>query len=185
MIITISGRPGAGKSVVAKALARKLGMVHKSSGDFMRELAKESSMSLLEYSRLAEEDEKIDLKVDSRMKEFGEKEDGFIMDSRLGYHFIPHSLKVFLDVDPDIAAERIFRDKRDTEDNTSVGKTKEDIAKRVDSEKKRYKRYYDIDPYDLSQYDILLDTSDMTIEQAVDKLSLMIEGEQRKDAKPL
>ena len=51
MIITISGTPGSGKSTVAKMIATKLGFKHYSTGDFMRQMAKERGISLEELSK--------------------------------------------------------------------------------------------------------------------------------------
>ncbi len=60
MIITISGKAGSGKSTIAKQLAKKLGLKHYSTGDFMRQMAKDKGVSLLELSRIAEKDKSID-----------------------------------------------------------------------------------------------------------------------------
>ena len=50
MVITISGEPGAGKSTTAKLLAKKLSCKHYSTGDFMRDMAEERKISLLELT---------------------------------------------------------------------------------------------------------------------------------------
>ena len=53
VIITVSGRPGSGKSTVAKSLAAKLNLDHVSAGDFMREMAAERNITVLELSAIA------------------------------------------------------------------------------------------------------------------------------------
>ena len=45
MIITVSGRAGAGKSTLAKALAHRLRLKRYSSGDLQREIAREKGIS--------------------------------------------------------------------------------------------------------------------------------------------
>ena len=54
MIITISGKPGSGKSTIAKILAEKLKLKHYSAGDFRREKAKKLCLSLEEFNKLGE-----------------------------------------------------------------------------------------------------------------------------------
>jgi cytidylate kinase len=168
MKITISGTPGSGKSTVAKQVAQELELRHFSSGDFMRDMAKERKISLLELSEEAEINKEIDEKIDEWVETTGEANDNFVMDSRLGFNFIPDSIKVFLDVSDDEAARRVFHDMRPSEkENTSQGETYENIVKRKESEAKRYKEYYDIDCTDPDNYDLVIDTTEMTIHQVV------------------
>ena len=111
MIITISGEPGSGKSTVAKAIAEKLKIKHLSAGDFMRELAAERKMTILELTQKAEKDQSIDKEIDERTKKLAEQ-DNFIIDSRLAWYFIPKSLKIYLKCSADEAAKRVFTQKR-------------------------------------------------------------------------
>ncbi|MFO8015844.1 MAG: cytidylate kinase family protein [Candidatus Woesearchaeota archaeon] len=170
MIITISGRPGAGKSSVAKRVAAKLGMKHYSMGDLQRSIAKEKGVSLAELSEMEERDKSIDKEVDRKQEELGKREDNFVIDSRIGFHFIPQSVKVFLDVDPDTGAGRIYREKRDDERFSTLEKTEDELKSRVASEKKRYMEYYNTDHHDMSNYDIVIDTTDMSIEETADEV---------------
>ncbi len=112
MIITISGMIGSGKSTVADELARIFKYKRYSSGDFMRQLAQKKNMSLIELSRIAEKDPEIDREIDKRQIELGQKEDNFVIDGRLAWHFIPKSVKIYLDVSNEEAAKRIYKDKR-------------------------------------------------------------------------
>ena len=91
MKITLGGTAGSGKSTAAKLLAKKLGYKHYSMGDFQREIAEEKGISLLELGKLEEKVKSLDEEVDQRQIELGRKEDNFVIDSRLGFHFIPNS----------------------------------------------------------------------------------------------
>jgi len=171
MIITISGDAGAGKSTAAGLVAGKLGYRHYSVGDFMREIAKKRKLTLLEVSRLAENDRGIDTELDAMQKKLGNEEDGFVLDSRLGYHFIPKSFKVFLEVDTKEAARRIFADKRKLErENRTLRDTEENIRQRKKSEIQRYRKYYSLNPYDAGNYDLVLDTTKLTPEETAMKI---------------
>ena len=171
MIITISGDVGSGKSTVAKIIAKKLGFKHYSTGDFMRSMAKEKKISLMQLGRLAEKSRTIDKELDERQKKLGMEKDSFVIDSRLGFHFIPNSKKVYLKVNDEIAAERIFSSKRDDEKyNLTLRKTLDNIKERRKSEIMRYKKYYGINLMDLKNYDIVIDTSDITAEEAADRI---------------
>ena len=168
MIITISGKPGSGKSTVAELIAKRLSLKHYSIGNFMREIAKEKGISLLELGKIAEKERWVDDELDKRQIELGGREDGFVIDSRLGFHFIPKSVKIFLDVNLDESAKRIFNEKRkDEKDNLSLEKTKENVKKRMKSEMVRYKKYYGLNYYDKKHYDFVVDTSEVSIDKVV------------------
>ena len=64
----------------------------------MREIAAKRGITLLELSKLAETDRSIDKELDNYQIQLGKDEDNFIIDARLGWHFIPDSIKIFLDV---------------------------------------------------------------------------------------
>ncbi len=173
MIITISGQLGAGKSSVAKLVARKLRFRHLSTGDLWRKMAVEKGFSVLELNKLAEKKKgEIDKEIDERTRKLGQDKDNFVMDSRLAYHFIPKSIKVFLDVDVDVAAERIFKDKKRKSEkgNINLEETKKKIRQRQNSERKRYREYYGTDYLDFSNYDLLIDTTNLSIEEVAEKI---------------
>ncbi|HJQ77015.1 MAG TPA: nucleoside monophosphate kinase [Acidimicrobiia bacterium] len=169
MIITISGRPGSGKSVVASRVAEALGIQHVSAGDFMREMAAERGISILQLSRLAEADAEIDAEIDGRTSRLAAAGESFVIDARLGWHFVPESLKVFLDVRPDVAAARIYEAGRGTErENVDLETTRRAVEERSGSETERYMEYYGLDYTDPGQYDLVIDTSDLTIDEVID-----------------
>jgi cytidylate kinase len=178
MIITISGTPGSGKSTVAKAIGKALKLKHFSAGDFMRALAADKGVSLAELSKEAEKSDKIDREIDARTVELFKREDNFVIDSRLAFHFAPKSLKVvkiFLICNTKEAARRIYGDvlsnKRSVESDIKTQKDAEKaIASRMKSEVKRYKKYYGVDYLDEDNYDFVLDTSNISIDGAIGKV---------------
>lgn len=166
MIITISGVPGSGKTSVAKILAEKLGMKFYSMGSLRGKMALERGMTIDELNAIGETDKTTDTSVDDYQRELGTKEDNFIIEGRLSWHFIPRSTKIFLACDPKEAAQRIFTArKRSSEgrEDEPVYATPEDAAreieKRTASDVLRYEKYYGVDYRDPSHYDIVIDTT--------------------------
>lgn len=167
MIITISGTPGSGKSTLAKNLARKLGLKHYSTGDLMREMAAERHISLMELSKIAEKDRSIDEELDQRQIGLGKTEDDFIIDGRLSFHFIPDSIKIFITASQKERAERILADNIRKENNISFESTLKDLKRREISEKRRYKKYYNLDYTKKLQYDLVIDNTGLQAEDGL------------------
>jgi len=87
----------------------------------MGEVAVNKNITLLELSKKAETDKSIDDEIDQKQINLGKNRDNFVIDSRLGFHFIPNSIKIFLDVKLKEGARRIFNHKRpDEKDNTTI-----------------------------------------------------------------
>lgn len=171
LVVAISGRPGSGKSTVAGLLAERLGLAHVSAGDFMREMAAERGISVLELSRIAEENDAIDREIDERSQAIGDSGLSVVIDSRLAWHFIPGAVKVFLDVSMQVAAQRIFGDDRASEaENVDLAATVRATMERAASEALRYQQYYGINYLDEDNYDIVIDTSELTAAEVVDAL---------------
>jgi CMP/dCMP kinase len=174
-IITIAGRPGSGKSTAAKAVAAKLGFKHFSSGDLYRQLAHEQGIELLQANISAKAHQLIDPLVDGRLQQIGAKDDRLVIDSRIAWHWIPGSFKVFLDLDLEIAAQRILNEASEyrlkNEEVANDPKHYADALKRrLDEEKNRYQLKYKINTFDMSNYDLVIDTAKNDAEQVVEMI---------------
>ena len=169
MRITLSGTPGSGKTSVAKSLSRRLKLKHYSIGDLMRKIAKEKNMTLIQLIRLANKSDEVDKELDKAQIDL-KKEDNFVIDSRIGFYFIPNSVKIFLDADFDIRIKRIFGSKRVEETYSDLSQAKKEIKERFDSEQERYRKIYDLDYLDKKNYNYILDTSNLNVEESTDKI---------------
>jgi predicted cytidylate kinase len=171
MIISIGGNMGSGKSTLAKKLAETLGWPRYYMGGLRREAAAKRGLTLAEYNKLGEDDPQTDLEVDEYQKKLGETEDNFVIEGRTSWHFIPRSLKLYIDVSDEEGARRIFEAGRNGEDNSV--KTQEDalnsLKNRKESDTKRYLKYFGVDCYDLSNYDYIIDSTKMTPVEVFDK----------------
>jgi CMP/dCMP kinase len=161
-IVTIAGSPGSGKSSTARAIAAALGFRHFSSGDLFRQLAVERGESIEAMNISAEVQRDIDLKVDDLLQQMYRTEDKLVVDSRMAWCWMPGSFKVFLVLDPDTAAERIFghlrQEGRMSEDAQSVQEVRKSIDRRFASEQKRYTALYGVDPTNALNFDIVINT---------------------------
>jgi len=177
MIISISGTPGSGKSTLAKFLEQKLKWSRYYMGGLMRKYAKDHNMTLEELNDLCLKDSKIDKDVDLYQTKLGKEHDNFIIEGRTSWHFIPKSLKIFVYVDVEEAAKRIFKDETERNEKKyhSVEQTKHAILERMTNDSERYRKYYKIEVYDPSNYDVVIDTTGLTIEQAEEKILDIVE----------
>jgi CMP/dCMP kinase len=169
-IITISGKPGSGKSSTADRVAELLSYTRHSSGDMVRQILKRQKMTLEEYNAQAQTDHDLDARVDEALRSLREKED-IIVDSRLGFYWIPESFKVYLDLDIDLATARIFKDAVTNTSrsgagtsNTSLSTVSRQVRGRMQTEQSRFKKLYGVDPYDTSHFDFVLDTSRQNVQ---------------------
>lgn len=180
MRITISGKPGSGKSSVSKELSRILGLRYHSIGNIMRRMAERRGMSLLELSKRAEKEKWVDAELDNEQRRLAKSRD-FVLDSRLGFHFVPDSVKVYLDVSEAEAAKRVFRDVRKIEpENKTVEITRKNLKRREESELLRYKKYYGIDANKRGNFDLIIDTTGLTVERVVKKIIEFVKGQEKK-----
>ncbi len=158
-IVTLSGDIGGGKSSVARSLAQTLGYEMLGTGTIQRSIARKRGLTTLELNELSATDSSVDDEIDHYVIELGKSRDALVIDSRLAWHFIPGSFKVFLIVDPLIGAERVFNDQRDEEDNPSIEQTLHNNSHRQALEALRFEKLYGIEFRAYHNYDLIIDTS--------------------------
>ncbi len=175
MIITISGTPGSGKNTIANGLAKALKIKAYFIGDLMKKLAEKKKISLMKLSRQAEKDKKIDNYLDKELKKLAKTKKNFVITTRTGFFLLPKSIKLFIKCKTKIAAERILKDvkakKRKSESEIKTIKDAVKLVKnRIKSEKKRYKKYYGINFTKESNYDFVIDTTNLDKKTAIRKV---------------
>jgi cytidylate kinase len=171
-IITITGDLASGKGTVTELLKKDLGYSIYRNGEYFRGLAREKGMSITEFNIYVKEHPEIDRQIEKSAETYAKEHDNLIIDARLGWYVVPESFKVYLKVDLHESAKRAFNDenRKSTEKFETIEEQKADIKKRFELENKRYFELYRIRKEDLSNYDYVLDTTNLTPEQVNEKI---------------
>jgi cytidylate kinase len=164
-IITLSGKPGSGKSSTADKVAELLGYTRYSSGELVRRVLKKHGISLADFNARAKQDHSLDQEIDEELRRL-RKEKDIVIDARLGFYWIPESFKVYLELDTDVAIARIYKDavenlNRGSEVSLSgsIHDIQTQVLQRMHDEQTRFRNLYGIDPYDTSNFDLVINTA--------------------------
>ena len=173
MLITITGKPCSGKSTAAKLIVEQHGFTRIGVGDMFKEEAKKRGLSAEEFNALCMNDPSYDYFIDKMTEQKGIELEGqdFIFDSRLAWHFVPVSFKVFVDLDEDTMAYRLVNsDREGKEKYDDYEKAKKTVINRTKLENKRYKKIYGVDMFDLSNYDFVVDSKNLSQQEVADAI---------------
>jgi predicted cytidylate kinase len=165
MRVSISGPPGSGKTTVATLVSKSLRLKLILTGQVFREQARKAGVDVHKYNNMAEKDKSIDEKLDAEILRLAKKSDDVLVEGRLAGHIL-HSnkvpaFKVFITAPAHVRAKRIAK-----RENSKWEHEMEKLSSRELSEKNRYKDFYGIDVEDMSIYDLVIDSTDITAEEA-------------------
>lgn len=183
MKITLSGLPYSGKGVLGKKLAEILMIPYFSVGDLRREYAQKQGITIEKLNELSEKDSQWDKRADEYQVEWAKKQERFLLEGRLSYHFIPDSLKLFLTVSPEEAARRALLANRDSEKKAEtleaqINKNEE----RCQSDVRRYLALYGIENcYNQRNFEVVVDTTDLTPEEVLQRALTGVRIRKEKD----
>jgi cytidylate kinase len=186
MIITITGDSGSGKSTIAKKLQKELGFDRYYIGQIRRDAAKEKGMTLEEYNKYGEIHPETDLELDEYQKKLGQTRDEFIIEGRTSWFLIPQSLKIYVKVDPKEGARRIFEDlsknpaRNEGKNLNSVEDVLKSNIKRAKSDNLRYKKYYNKNCFDENNFDLVIDTTNLTPEESFEQVLNFVKEKMNK-----
>jgi len=164
-IITLSGKPGSGKSSTADKVAELLSYTRYSSGDIVRNYVRKHGMTLEEFNARAASDHALDEAIDEELRKLRDHND-IVVDSRLGFYWIPESFKVYLDLDISVATARIYKDAVSNVGRGvgaggagSLSEAAKQVRARLNAETRRFKSLYGVDPYQNSNFDLVINTA--------------------------
>ncbi|MBU7015350.1 MAG: AAA family ATPase [Theionarchaea archaeon] len=151
MIITVGGYPGSGTTTLCRRLAETFGLTHVYAGQIFREMAAQTGVTLEEFGATAESTERIDVEVDRRQREAAV--DNTVVEGRITAFIVDADLKIWLVAPLEVRAQRVA-----SRETIPIEEAVVKITEREESERKRYKKYYDIVMEDLSLYDLIINT---------------------------
>jgi cytidylate kinase len=161
MHITLSGNLGSGKSTVCRYLEQQ-GFEIYSTGKILRGIARNMGLSALEMNQLAGREHSYDHDIDGEVVRIAAQRPGekIVFDSRMAWHFVPVSLKIFLTVDLEESARRVFNDRSrgDVEHYNTEEETAFMLRARMREEHTRFKTLYGVDYLDMKNYDLVIST---------------------------
>ena len=164
MHITLTGNLGSGKSTLSKILESQYGYEIFSTGKVIRQIASDHGVSVLEMNKLMEKDHTYDHEIDNTTARISREnpDKNILFDSRLAWNFVEKSFKVFLSVSLDVAAIRVNADstRGGVENYESLEEAKRKLKERAEVEDKRYKEIYGIEYFNMSNYNLILDSTD-------------------------
>lgn len=171
MHISITGKLGSGKSTICQLIRERYGYEIFSTGSIQREVARERGISTLELNRLMKLDHSLDDQIDATTTRLSRerKDDKLIFDSRMAWHFAEDTFKIFLTVDPLVAAQRVMSNQRDAEERyASVEEARDMLVERSRVEQARFLELYGVDYYDFNNFNLVVDSSTRTPGEIVD-----------------
>jgi len=171
--ITISGTPGSGKSVIAEKLCKEFNLKYYDLGKLMRKAAESRNISLEELREVRKKDDSIDKDLDNEMKRIGIEEDDFVFVGRVAYHFIPDSIKLYFKCTIEEGAKRILGHNDESRKVESFSNIQEAIDKLIARQKVDEHLYFDLyglNPFDESNYDLVIDTTNLNVEEVFAKV---------------
>lgn len=167
--IAISGKSGCGNSSVTRLVAERLG--YRCVNYTFKDMAAEHGMSFEELSEKAEHDSSWDIRLDRRQVEMAHDGDA-VLGSRLAIWILDDAdLRVYLDAPPEVRAQRIR--KRNIEHGkrpTGFDAVLDQTIERDQRDHDRYLRLYGIDNDHFEFADLILDTTDMSVEEEADAI---------------
>jgi len=126
-----------------------------SAGEMFRAIAKEKSLPLGDFNKLAENNDDFDRRIDEKQGEEAMRRGKVIVEGRLSGFFVPHAdLKIWLKAPIEIRARRVAG-----REGMAYEEARAAMKNREQSEHKRYEQYYGINLGDLSIYDLVIDSS--------------------------
>lgn len=167
--ISLTGDLCSGKSTTCKILVDKLNLEYISVGVIFRKEAESKGISVLELNKQYEASND-DLILDKKIFDL-RSTPNLVVDARMGWFFLPESFKVYLKTDPKEIVKRALKsDRGPVEDYSNEEEAFKLLHDRKQSEIERFNRLYDVDFDNPSNFDLIVDTTNLTVDEVADKI---------------
>jgi predicted cytidylate kinase len=167
--LLLSGLSGTGSTTAARRIAEDLGLTYVYGGQIFRDLAVERNVSLEELAESLEHDQETEREVDRRLIEAGRDEHVLIEGRTIGWIFPweTPALRIWLTCDLE---ERLRRVRAREHHPRSA----ENLLRREASDNRRYLKLYGIEPEDFGPFDLVIDTTTLSVDEVVDQISAFV-----------
>jgi cytidylate kinase len=168
--ILLSGLSGTGSTTAARQIAANLDLTHIYGGQMFRDLAIERGIPLEELAESLERDQETEREIDRRLIEAGMSCDVLIEGRTIGWIFPHHvpALRIWLTCD---LVERLRR----VQGREHHPRSAENLLRREASDNRRYLALYGIRPDDYSPFDLVVDTTSLSVEEVVERIEAFTE----------
>ncbi len=165
--ITLSGSVGSGKSTIGKLLSENLGVEFISVGNLSRKKAESMGMDIDQFQIYLKKHPKMDKEMDDYIAEEMSRKDSFVLDYRLGFHFIKDSFNVLLKVSPELALKRIISRIGTNEfyEGLSMAQKIAKMNSRNLNMQTRFLELYNVDFLNERSYHLVLETDELIPEE--------------------
>ena len=169
MRILLSGLSGTGSTTAARRIAADLGLKYLYGGQIFRNLAVERGISLEELAESLERNQEAEREIDRRLIDAGREEDVLVEGRTMGWIFprdLP-ALRIWLTCD---LPERLQR----VQHREHHPRSAENLLRRESSDNRRYRSLYGIEPDDFSPFDLVIDTTHLSVDEVVDRIEAFV-----------
>ncbi len=170
MRVLLSGLSGTGSTTAAKRIAEDLGLRYVYGGAIFRKMAEQYGIPLEELVESLERNPEREREVDDYLKELAWSEDDILIESRTIGWILPAevpAVRIWLTCD---LAERLRR----VQSREHHARSPENLLRREASDNKRYRALYGIEPDDFTPFDLVLDTTNLSVHEVVREIERFI-----------
>lgn len=171
MRILLSGLSGTGSTTAAKRIANDLNLRYLYGGQIFRDSATEKGIPLEELAESLERNPHKEKEIDDRLIQVGHNDDVLIESRTMGWVF-PTDLpatRIWLTCD---LQERLRRVRAREHHPRSA----ENLLRREASDNRRYRALYGIEPEDYSPFDLVLDTTRLSVDEVVQRIEAFVQN---------
>lgn len=165
MRILLSGLSGTGSTTAARRIAEDLRLDYVYGGQIFRDLAVERGISLEDLAESLERNPEVEREIDQRLIRAGMRDNVLIESRTVGWLFPRdvNAIRIWLTCD---LPERLRR----VQAREHHPRSADNLLRREASDNRRYRKLYGIEPENFSPFHLVLDTTDLSVEEVVSRI---------------
>ncbi|GAC1333730.1 MAG: AAA family ATPase [Chloroflexota bacterium] len=165
MRLLLSGLSGTGSTTAARRIAEDMRLDYVYGGQIFRNLAVERGVSLEDLAESLEQNPETEKEIDRRLIQAGMRDRVLIESRTVGWIFPREiqSVRIWLTCE---LPERLRR----VQAREHHPRSADNLLRREASDNRRYRKLYNIEPEDFSPFDMVLDTTYLSVDEVVAKI---------------